>query len=92
MLLGIEKIINLVKQKLIDEKIDEVWINPRSYGIGQRRFHEVRELIRPYGIRLEYIDGGIVDSHPWYFIREGEEDPTGWLKRKREVAPNGKLL
>ena len=99
MLKGIRRMIDDVTEYLltykedgVSYKTDGVWINPRTYGIGNRRFHEVRELVRPYGIRLEYIECNVFDTHPWYFIREGEDDPTGYLKLRREVAPNGKLL
>lgn len=98
MLKGIRRIIDDVTKGLLTYKTDgvtyqndEVWIEPITYGIGNRRFHEVRELVRPHGIHLEYIENGLLGA-TWYFTREGEDDPTGWTKWRREVAPNGKLL
>ena len=88
----IKELIDGVRYNLFENKIDgdrhydEIWINPRSYHLGQKHFCEVRELCKPLGIRLEYIEYPMLDNdHHWYFIREGEEDPTGWLKYRREI-------
>ena len=77
----------IVKDLITGEHItDGVWINPQADPyVGKRKFREVREAVKPYGIRLEWIEYPIVDSHPWYFIREGEEDPSGWLKYAKKI-------
>ena len=74
-----------IEETPIGGRFDAIWINPRARHLGQKHFCEVRELCKPLGIRLEYIEESIVDSHHWYFLREGEDDPTGWLKYRREI-------
>ena len=84
----IQQLVEIIVKELITgkQKVDEVWVNPQADPyVGKRKFREVREAVKPYGIRLEWIEYPIVDSHPWYFIREGEHDPTGWLKYARKI-------
>ena len=82
----VEELVEEVKQSLFGENpVDEVWEDPRACHLGQKHFREVRERCKEIGIRLEYIEEAIVDSHHWYFLREGEDDPTGWLKYRREI-------
>lgn len=83
----IQALINDVIDKLITGKniYDGVWVNPQAEKVGKRKFKEVREACKPYGIRLEWIENPIVDSHPWYFIREGEPEPAGWLKYAKKI-------
>ena len=83
----INALVKMVVEELITGKdiTDGVWVNPQAEKVGKRKFREVREAVKPYGIRLEWIEYPIVDSHPWYFIREGEHDPTGWLKYAKKI-------
>ena len=84
----IKELVNMIVKDLITgpKTTDGVWINPQAKPyVGKRKFREVREAVKPYGIRLEWIEYPIVDSHPWYFIREGEHDPTGWLKYAKKI-------
>lgn len=83
----IQALVKLVVRDLITgpKTVDEVWINPQAEKVGKRKFKEVREACKPYGIRLEWIENPIVDSHPWYFIREGEPEPAGWLKYAKKI-------
>ena len=84
----IKELVNMIVKDLITgpKTTDGVWINPQAKPyVGKRKFREVREAVKPYGIRLEWIEYSIVDSHPWYFIREGEHDPTGWLKYAKKI-------
>lgn len=84
----IKELVDYIVCRLLtdDDTTDGVWINPQADPyVGKRKFREVREAVKPYGIRLEWIEYPIVDSHPWYFIREGEEDPTGWLKYAKKI-------
>lgn len=67
-------------------EVDEVWINPYAYRLGKiKHFHAMRELVKPYGICLAYVDTNSWPSHPWYFYKEGDTDPAGWLKQARDM-------
>ena len=86
----IKELTKIIVRKLTTDtegiKYDEVWVNPQAKPyVGKRKFREVREAVRPYGISLYWIENPIVDSHPWYFIRTGEPDPTGWLRYAKKI-------
>ena len=83
----VKELVERIKQFLFGANpVDEVWENPRACHLGQKHFKEVRERCKEVGIRLEYIEYPMLDDdHHWYFIREGEDDPTGWLKYRREI-------
>ena len=84
----IQQLVELIINDLItnEKTVDGVWINPQTEPyVGKRKFREVREAVKPYGISLYWIENPIVDSHPWYFIRTGEPDPTGWLRYAKKI-------
>ena len=78
-----EKLLHDLKISFSDPKLDEVFINPRSYRIPRRDFHKVRAAVEKMGLRLAWLSHSIVDSHDWYFYREDDNGLGGWLQYAR---------
>ena len=78
-----EKLLRDLKYDFFTCKVDEVFINPKSYKIPRRDFHKVRAAVEKMGLRVAWLSRSIVDTHDWYFYREDDNGLGGWLHYAR---------